>query len=324
MTRISVALCTYNGSRYLNEQLASIEGQTRLPDEMLVCDDCSKDETIAILDFFAKSASFPIRVIRNQSNLGFAKNFEKAIGLCTNDFIALSDQDDIWYPNKLEVLSGALERDHNAGFVCSDAALIDVDDTVLPSTRWLRSPLHFLPRGTSQFPILFSTLIKQNTVTGSAMMMRASLKPVVMPLSGRWAHDYWIAALSTLSGNFGIGLTEPLMQYRLHPSQSVGVHPAGRKLFLHIQSAPVDIWAKEVAMFSELKERVREHPATFVNCSESDLQLLDGKIAHLKARDLARTSHGVESWRRIITEFGTGGYRRFSLGWRSAVRDLLT
>ena len=291
---------------------------------MLVCDDCSGDETAAILDSFAKNASFPTRVIRNQSNLGFAKNFEKAIGLCTNELIALSDQDDIWYPNKLEVLAGALEKNHNAGFVCSDAALIDEDGRVLPSTRWLRSPVRFLPRGISQFRIQFSTLLKQNIVTGSATMIRASLKPVVLPLSDRWAHDYWIAALGTLSGNYGIGLTEPLMQYRVHPSQSIGVHPAGPKLLLHIQSAPVDIWAKEVAMFSDLRERVRDHPATFTHCNESDLQLLDGKIAHLKARDLARTSHGLASWRRIITEFGTGGYNRFSLGWRSAVRDLLT
>jgi len=324
MTRISVALCTYNGARYLNEQLASIEGQTRLPDEVIACDDCSGDETVAILDSFAKNASFPMRVIRNQSNLGFAKNFEKAIGLCTNEFIALSDQDDIWYPNKLEVLGGALVENPNAGFVCSDAALIDEDGKQLSSTRWLRSPVRFLPRGASQFPILFSTLLKQNIVTGSAAMMRASLKPVVLPLSGRWAHDYWIAAVGTLSGNCGIGLTEPLMQYRLHPSQSIGVHPAGWKLVLHIQSAPFDIWAKEAAMFSELREKVREHPATFANCNAGDLELLDGKIAHLKARDLARTSHGIESWRRIITEFGTGGYKRFSLGWRSAVRDLLT
>src|ERR1700730_3732237 len=80
--KISVALCTYNGERFLGRQLASMQQQTRLPDELVVCDDCSTDSTIGILNEFATSAGFPVRIIRNEQNLGFVANFEQAIRLC--------------------------------------------------------------------------------------------------------------------------------------------------------------------------------------------------------------------------------------------------
>jgi glycosyltransferase involved in cell wall biosynthesis len=101
-TRISVALCTYNGERFLHQQLDSIAMQTRLPDELVVCDDRSTDRTLAIVREFAASAPYPVRVFENQANLGFAANFEGAIRRCDGDLIALSDQDDVWYPTRLE------------------------------------------------------------------------------------------------------------------------------------------------------------------------------------------------------------------------------
>jgi glycosyltransferase involved in cell wall biosynthesis len=99
---ISIALCTYNGERFLPRQLASILEQTRLPDEMVVCDDGSTDGTLEILHDFADQATFPVEVIRNGHTLGSSENFVQAIGLCEGTFIALSDQDDIWYPSRLE------------------------------------------------------------------------------------------------------------------------------------------------------------------------------------------------------------------------------
>ncbi len=100
--RISVALCTYNGERFLPQQLASMAKQTRLPDELVVCDDRSTDRTMALVREFAASSPYPVRIFENEHNLGFAANFERAIRLCEGDLIALSDQDDIWYPIRLE------------------------------------------------------------------------------------------------------------------------------------------------------------------------------------------------------------------------------
>lgn len=93
-TTISTAMCTYNGEKYLREQLESIARQTLLPNELVVCDDCSSDETVEIIQDFSRNAPFSVRLMINENNLGFAKNFEKAITLCSGEIIVLSDQDD--------------------------------------------------------------------------------------------------------------------------------------------------------------------------------------------------------------------------------------
>ena|SRR2546421_3140447 len=91
-----VAMCTYNGARHVREQLESFAAQTRLPaDELVICDDCSTDQTINILPDFGAGASFPVHIQVNKFNLGSTKNFEQAISFCHGDLIALSDQDDV-------------------------------------------------------------------------------------------------------------------------------------------------------------------------------------------------------------------------------------
>jgi glycosyltransferase involved in cell wall biosynthesis len=100
--RLSVALCTYNGTQYLQEQLDSIAAQTKLPDELVICDDRSSDNTVEIIKLFSSKVSFPVHLHINEINLRTIKNFEKAISLCTGDIIVLSDQDDVWKPCKTE------------------------------------------------------------------------------------------------------------------------------------------------------------------------------------------------------------------------------
>ncbi len=136
--KISVALCTYNGERFLQKQLDSIANQTRLPDEMVVCDDRSTDRTVAMVREFQASASWPVRVFENEHNLGSAANFERAIGLCSGDLIALSDQDDIWYPNRLARSEQELTAHAEAGLVFSDADVIDDQGRKQEKTLWQR------------------------------------------------------------------------------------------------------------------------------------------------------------------------------------------
>src|SRR5947209_10455427 len=128
---ISVALCTYNGEKFLPEQLDSITAQTVFPNELVVSDDGSSDRTLSILHDFASSAPFAVRILQTQSNLGSTKNFEYAIAHCTGAIVALSDQDDVWQPEKLEKLHEALTANSDAGFVVSDSELIDQDGKFL-------------------------------------------------------------------------------------------------------------------------------------------------------------------------------------------------
>ena len=203
-------MCTYNGERFLPDQLASIAKQTRLPDELVVCDDRSTDRTVAILREFAASASYPVRVFENERNLGFAANFERAIRLCDGDLIALSDQDDIWYPIRLERSEQEFMAHPQTGLVFSDADVINDRNELLGQTLWQR--LGFA--GKRERDLLagqYVVLAKHSFVTGATMMFRATLRDRCLPIGAGWIHDQWIASID-----------RPLIRYRIHGSQQVG------------------------------------------------------------------------------------------------------
>jgi len=126
MNKVSIAIATYNGAKYLKEQLDSIYTQTLLPFEVIVCDDGSIDETIKILEEFKELKG--LKYFINPIKLGFFRNFEKAITLCAGDLIALSDQDDYWLPNKLERLVNEIGA---SDLICSDAILIDANNNII-------------------------------------------------------------------------------------------------------------------------------------------------------------------------------------------------
>src|SRR5579862_5858669 len=190
--RLSIAMCSYNGSRFLNDQLQSIRDQMLSPDELVVCDDASSDETTQILERFALSAPFPVRILRNERNLGPARNFEQAIRLCQGDLIALCDQDDYWHPNKLQVLSHRMQ-DTNIGGAFSDAELMDVDSNPLgirlsESIKFsLKEQLNWSKGGAA------STLLKRNVVTGATFIFRSQFRSIFTPTPDYWMHDGWIA-----------------------------------------------------------------------------------------------------------------------------------
>ncbi len=134
--RVSIAMCTYNGARFLSEQLESFAAQTRIPDELVVCDDGSTDDTVSLIASYAKTVGFPVRLIRNSQKLGPAKNFEKAIGLCEGEIIILSDQDDIWLSRKIETLVEAFAKHPKAVYAFSDAELVDEKGRPLGHSLW--------------------------------------------------------------------------------------------------------------------------------------------------------------------------------------------
>ncbi len=144
---LSVAMCTYNGAAFLPAQLQSIVTQTRLPDELVICDDRSSDDTVGIINAFAHTAPFPVRFEINETNLNSTKNFERAISQCRGRIIALSDQDDLWLSQKLERICTVLDANPNAGYVFSDADLVDREAVPLGETAW--RVVKF--RGASQF-----------------------------------------------------------------------------------------------------------------------------------------------------------------------------
>ncbi len=222
--RTSIALCTYNGERFLARQLASIQKQTRLPDELVVCDDCSTDRTIEIIEDFARSASFPVRINRNERNIGFVANFERAIRLCEGDLIALSDQDDIWYPIRLERSQQEFIEHPEVGLVFSDADVVDDQDQSTGVRLWQ----NFGFTGELKHRMLagdYTVLTRHRFVTGATVMFRSRLRENCLPFGSGWLHDEWMAPTAAAVSDVRL-IDTPLIRYRTHASQQVGLSPA--------------------------------------------------------------------------------------------------
>src|SRR4051794_20690690 len=134
--KLSIALATYNGEAFLEAQLRSLLYQTRLPDEVVVSDDCSEDATLHILEAFAREAPFEVLLLRNAAKLGFVRNFERAIEACTGDVIFLSDQDDVWFSEKVSVVEQAFTKNSDSMVVIHDQQITDAQLRFTGNTLW--------------------------------------------------------------------------------------------------------------------------------------------------------------------------------------------
>lgn len=288
--RISVAMCTYNGGRYLEEQLEGIAEQSRLPYELVVCDDHSNDDTIAILNRFQAGAPFRVQVVQNRLRLGSTRNFDQAIGLARGEYIALCDQDDRWLPAKLECLSDALDDNPFLGGVFSDANLIDADERPLG----MRLFEHHNFTSGKQFAFTScptSVLLKHDVVTGATLMFRASLRRYCSPIPASWVHDGWLAWMIALHARLSL-IPVPLIEYRIHAGQQHGVggtHPAAGAGRAETRRQH---YARVARQFEDLLMRVlaegwHEHDVLIVKIRE--------KIAFLKRQSTLSPSIGVRT-----------------------------
>jgi glycosyltransferase involved in cell wall biosynthesis len=319
--RISVAMCTYNGSRFLKEQLQSIACQSTLPVELVICDDGSTDDTIQILSAFATQVPFDVRMFVNRERLGAVKNFEKAISLCGGEIIALCDQDDIWKPHKLAKLVEAFQNHPEAVYAFSDAEMVDDLGAPLGYTLWDAVGLQ---QSLAKFsgPRQLEMLLRKSLVTGAALAFRSSLKDVVLPIPSDWMHDGWIVSLgSTLS--YGVPVPESLLFYRRHASQACGWRT---KTFwqvckVSLSASGEESW-KKVEQFRELHRRVLSAPAP-ARAKAEHLQLLKEKEVHLMQGAKTRSATGISRVAKVLTELCTGRYKRFSESfWYSVIRDI--
>ncbi len=201
---ISIAMATYNGAQYLKEQLQSFVDQTRQPDELIVTDDCSTDQTAAIVREFAKTAPFTVEFHRNEKNLGYCGNFNAALMKTTGDLVFLSDQDDVWFPEKIEHMIDVAGRNPQALVVMNDAALTDgeLNEVGLTKVGQIRSAGFTL----------------ESFVMGCCCCVRRELLDFCMPIpEGIKAHDNWIVAFAdALNGKVVDGRV--LQYYRRHES----------------------------------------------------------------------------------------------------------
>lgn len=209
MPTISIALATYNGGRFIQEQLDSFAAQTRLPDELVVGDDGSTDETLAILEKFARTAPFPVRIQRNPGNYGYSRNFCETVERCSGDIIFLSDQDDYWIPQKIEQCVELFQASPGAALVSHDATLADAD--LRPSGITLGQQI---AASGQQYP--------GNLMHGCCLAFDAILKPFLQPAPDRW-HDVCLVRSASIFGARR-HVDQPLILYRRHGNNESSSH----------------------------------------------------------------------------------------------------
>lgn len=312
--RISIALCTYNGAQYLQQQLDSFASQTYAPFELVVCDDDSTDATLALIDQFARKVGFPVRIFRNKCTLGSTKNFERAIGICEGDLIALSDQDDEWYPDKLASMHRLFEGLPEALVAFSDADLID--DRSVSSGRRLWKCVYYSPakRTSHVDPGIMSVLFRANVVTGATVVFRSRFRDEFLPIPDSWIHDGWIAWIAALHGGLAV-LPAAKIRYRIHSRQQVGLISPSKRLAHAKKNGLVEIRSL-IKQFYDLRQYLER--ADESHRLKKFIPGVEGKIHHLEGRAalsesfLHRVCWILKSWRE---------YQSYARGPISMLKD---
>lgn len=318
--RLSIAMATYNGARFLQAQLDSFTAQTRRPDELVVCDDGSSDATMDILHAYAASAPFEVRVVRNEVNLGYKRNFEKALSLCTGDIVFLSDQDDVWLPAKLERVEAEFRADPlimeiSNDMIITDASLNHGNVTQLGNVRASGA-------GDKRFAF------------GCAMALRKEMLALLFPFPVEdFSHDGWIA---DACGSIGVRriLDEPLQLYRRHDSNGSNSFLSDtnkvttRTMVAQLDlSSPLSGWDPHFKMIAVKRNWVTQRRAELEKLGLTDrveplLHELQSEETDIRARLALLRTPRLRRAPGVIAFWASGRYRRFT-GWKSALKDLI-
>ena len=214
---ISIALASFNGSKFIGKQIDSILSQTYQDFELVICDDCSTDNTWKILEEYAQKDS-RVRIFKNETNLGFKKNFEKAISLCSGDYIALCDQDDMWLDNHLDVLLTNL-NDSTASV--GNAAIMDGNDNKIDEVLSDRD--RYFVDGSKEDKLI-RILFYGNPFQGTSSLYKRSIFDYAIPIpDGVDYHDAWFASVACCLN--GLNYTyDVITYYRIYGNNTSGSH----------------------------------------------------------------------------------------------------
>lgn len=323
--RISIAMCTYNGEKFVRDELASFLTQTRLPDELVICDDRSSDRTVEIVEEFARTAPFDVRLSVNKRNLKYPKNFEQAISLTRGDLIVPADWDDVWLPQKLERLETAASSSADVGMVFSDAHVVDGQLRPTGVSLWQARGFRFSDRS---FLSGESLLVGHVSATyATTMAFKAQYKVDILPLPEEWhaddtrvglAPDTWITVIISSMARVAL-VPEPLVKYRQHGNNESGAGEG--TLVSRIRAAQ----SNDAETFLERARRWRLASERLADLPKADPAFLD-HVRRIEQHNFARARAAQGTLSRfplVGRELANGRYRRYSNGWHSAAADLI-
>ena len=225
MLKISVAMATYNGESYIKEQLVSLAEQIRRPDEVIIADDCSQDSTVDIIKEFIAERELPWKLVEGKTNLGFKKNFRKALSLTTGDVVFLCDQDDVWCEDKIECISGVFADNPQALAVNSSFTVIDGEGFAHPLDKSRgKNNYGMLPKISGTVTrVRFKDVFHRNISPGCTMAARGELvREYVRLTECALPHD-WELNLMAASRQGLFFCNAPLIKYRIHDSNAIGL-----------------------------------------------------------------------------------------------------
>jgi glycosyltransferase involved in cell wall biosynthesis len=324
--QISVALATFNGGRYLDQQLQSIAAQSFLPAELVVGDDGSADDTAQIIEAFAERAPFPVKFIRNATRLGYAENFLTVTSECRSDLVAFCDQDDVWRKDKLQ----RCERQFHDPriLMCAHAAsLIDQSGYRIGDFPQHRGRSYFPPNTLPPWGVFFgfSIVFRRKILTLADNVTRPHDNIVPGKLL---AHDRWVYFLASSLG-FSRYLPQRLADYRQHGENQFGALSARSSMARNTLGLPAyHRWHVELALQrAQVLEKIAKERHVLAAQSSASAKYWT-TVASFHARRAVLASE--KSWRRkaaILADLAhQGGYAPFCRGGlssRALARDLL-
>lgn len=260
---ISIAMATFNGAKYLKDQLESFVNQSRNPDEVIICDDCSTDETLAIIERFKKVAPFDVTIVKNEKNLGYTKNFEKAISLCSGDLIFFSDQDDYWNVDKIEVIEKVFINHPDKLLVIHDGELVDEALISFGATK-----LRQIMSGYGSDKLF---------ITGALSAIHKDILPYVLPIPDDiTGHDKWIHDIAYIL-NTRLVLNKTLQILRRHSSNT-------------------SEWiASSIKPINRVSVAISQHKSGTANSYDSLINYNIKLVSRLKSIELATEDHKIST-----------------------------
>jgi glycosyltransferase involved in cell wall biosynthesis len=319
----SVVLCTYNGERYLRQQLDSLLSQSRLPEHIVAVDDGSTDGTWEILQAFAEQArrrGITVDALRNPDNLGFVRNFEMALQRALTDVIFVCDQDDVWHPEKLAVMHERFTADPDLLLLHSNARLVDAHRGDLGCSLF-----DALELGPDELQRVhdgygFDVLLRRCIVTGATAAFRCSLLAKAVPVGNGWIHDEWLAIVASAIGKIDV-VERKLIDYRQHDANQLGMRR--RTLDVKVREIALsraELLRNDAKRMESLLLRLRQLPVAVEKRLPERVQ---DKLDHTRFRMHITDIPRIKRIPLILKEAGIGRYRRYGAGVRSVLRDLL-
>lgn len=309
----AVAMATYNGSRHIEAQLRSIAAQTRPPNQIVVSDDSSTDDTVLVVRRIQPTLPCKTTVLEHRSRIGPIRNFERALRAVQADVVFLSDQDDIWRADKVAAVMAEFERDASIGGVFTNGSILSTDPSLQAQSLW--DLAGFSPRERRRWAHdALGVLLRHNVVTGATLALRTHFLPLVMPLPTSGWHDLSLAVLLVQLSSLK-ALPDPLIAYRLHATNAAGLPIGSRRSQVVSREAHLSNLRSQERHWTDLATQL----LPFRTDQRSTERILK-KIDHLSVRS-GLPKHRLLRLRPIVREARTGSYSSYGNGAWSVLRD---